>query len=386
MSRVDHVLGFQLGIRALELRDHVARVDRPQLVGDGHRRGIAERHRLEVACRRQLLQRVEILAGGLEQRFCGLERDPALDGRTRHVLVRRDQIELLTRLPLHDVETVTGWLGLVDDEHARRPLLRAHLVLVGPAAVVGHRPAAEGLRIELIAVGGIGNGRIVDEHHERLALHVHALVIVPVELGCDYAVAHEDELGILERRGRRYVFGPRDDIVFPLERLLLPALPEHQRCRRRRDPDQRHGLEIRSIRVAGFQAGGLELLGQVANREFLAPRARCASFELIRRQFFRVRQHRVDVDDGELTNRHVGRGGRRRRDRRAGRRGAAARHAQSTRTTRTGHRAQREDDPAVARNSHGFSVYLPPFIRSRVASASTLVALTMSSMRQYSSG
>ena len=179
--------------------DDVARVDRAQLVVERHRRRHAERHRLEVARRRQLLQRVEVLPAHLQQRLARVERHPPLDGRAPHVLVGRDQIELLAEIALHDREGIAGRTGLVNDDHAGRALLGADLVLVGPAAVVRHRLAAERLRIELGGVVGIGHGRIVDEHHQRLALHVHALVVVPVELGRDHAVADEHQLGILDR-------------------------------------------------------------------------------------------------------------------------------------------------------------------------------------------
>ncbi len=166
---VDDVLVLELRIGSLESADDVLRVDRPQLVPDRHRRRHAQRHRLEVARRGQRLQRVEILARRLQQR---LSPEPSavqlLDRRAPRVLVRGvANIELLARLPLDDVEAVPRGTGLVDDQDAGRAFLRADLVLVGPAAVVRHRLAAERLRIELPRVRRIRHRRIVDEHHEQ---------------------------------------------------------------------------------------------------------------------------------------------------------------------------------------------------------------------------
>ena len=76
--------------------------------------------------------------------------------------------------------------------------------------------------VELVGVRWIGHRRIVDQHDQRLALDVDVLVVVPVVLGRDDAVADEDQLGIGDARRRRDVLGPGDDVVFPLQRLLLP--------------------------------------------------------------------------------------------------------------------------------------------------------------------
>ena len=96
---VDHVLVLAASDRALELADDVLRVDRAQRVVKLHRRRDAERHRLELAGRRLLLQRVEILAGQLQQLACAWSSviQPSIDDAA-HVLVGRDEIELLADL------------------------------------------------------------------------------------------------------------------------------------------------------------------------------------------------------------------------------------------------------------------------------------------------
>ena len=181
------------------------------------------------------------------------------------------EIELLGDLRLHDVERIAGRTGLVNEQHAGGALLLADLVLVGPAAVVGHRLAAERLRIERVGVGGIGHRRIVDEHHERLALHVDALVVVPVELRRDHAVADKHQLGVVEARAVGHVLGPRDHIVVPLQALLLRALLEDERRAVRRDADERHLLDVGAVGVAGLETDLRELIDQVLDGRALRP-------------------------------------------------------------------------------------------------------------------
>ena len=191
----------------------------------------------------------------------------------------------------------------MDDQHACGAPHRANLVLVGPAAVVRHRPPAERVRIELARPGGIGHGRIVDQHDERLALHVDALVVVPVEFGCDDAVADEDEVRLVDARGVGDMLRPRNHVVFPLERELTRALREHQRRGRRSDADERHLLNVAAVGVARLEADLLELIDQVGHGQRLAPGARRAPFELVGRQRFRVRHHLADVHVGQLRER-----------------------------------------------------------------------------------
>ena len=74
----------------------------------------------------------------------------------------------------------------MDDQHARGAAPRGFLIFVGPAAVIGHRLAAE-IAFPALEIG------VVDEHDEHLALDVVALEIVPVALGRGHAVADEDQ-------------------------------------------------------------------------------------------------------------------------------------------------------------------------------------------------
>src|SRR5690606_16385068 len=120
---------------------------------------------LEVTRRRGLLQRVEVLACGPEELARAVEVNPAFDLRAARVLVWRFEVEPLAIEALNHVPAVAGRPRLVHDEHGRRALLGALLVLVGPATVVRHRWSAEDRGIEL-AVGAFDR-RIVHEHDER---------------------------------------------------------------------------------------------------------------------------------------------------------------------------------------------------------------------------
>ena len=68
------------------------------------------------------------------------------------------------------------------------------------------------------------------------------------------------------RGRRRHVLGPRHDVVFPLERLrAAPPFREHERRRRRRDPDERHLLDVGAVGVARLEADLLELVGEIGD-------------------------------------------------------------------------------------------------------------------------
>ena len=206
-----------------------------------------------------------------------------------HVLVGRDQVEFLAQVALHDRERIAGGPGFVHDEDRGRALARSLFELVGPAAVVGHRVALERLRVELGRIGRIGHRRIVDEDEDRLALDVHVLEVVPVEFGRFDAIAGEHHVGVLDRRAVGHVFGPRHDIVGPLERLLLRALRHRQRLGLGAgDADERNLLHVGAVRISRLQVQLLELILDVFDGELFAFRAGCAPFVFVRGQHLDV--------------------------------------------------------------------------------------------------
>src|SRR6266550_3397127 len=62
------------------------------------------------------------------------------------------------------------------------------------------RPGAtpEHLLVEPGRIIGVGHLRIIGQHHERLALDIEPLEVVPAILRRDHAVADEDELRALD--------------------------------------------------------------------------------------------------------------------------------------------------------------------------------------------
>jgi hypothetical protein len=219
-------------------------------------------HRTELARRGLLLQRVEVLTGQLHEFSRAIDRDPSLDVDPSHVLVGRHEIELLRRLCLHYLERIAGGLGFVDDEHSGGALPRANLVLVSPAAVVGHRLAAECLRV-------VRDGRIVDEHHQRLSFNVNVLVVVPLVFRSDDAVADKHQVRSINARGVGHVFRPGNDVVLPFQRQPFTPLVERQRRWRRRNADERHLLNVGTIGVAWLESGLLKLIDEITNGQIL---------------------------------------------------------------------------------------------------------------------
>ena len=153
VRRVDHVLVAQLRVAALELGEDVLRLNRSHRVANRQRRPELERHRTEVTRESLFLERVEILAGLCQQLLRRVEREPAFDCGSAHVLVRRHEIESFAQIPLDDGERIACGPGLVDDEDAGGATPRALLELVRPATVIGHRRAVEQAGVELRRIG-----------------------------------------------------------------------------------------------------------------------------------------------------------------------------------------------------------------------------------------
>ena len=91
---------------------------------------------------------------------------------------------------LHRRPAIGGRIGLMDHQEADGAPARGFLVLVGPAAVIGHGLAAE------VALAGLEVG-VIDQHQADLPLHVDALEVVPVPLGRGHAIAKEDDGRVL---------------------------------------------------------------------------------------------------------------------------------------------------------------------------------------------
>ena len=244
-------------------------------VPDGHRRGDAERRRAKLAAGGGGLEGIEVEAGHGRQRLGLVERDPALEIGPAHVLVRRHQVELLARHPLHHRPGVAGRTGLVHDEDRRGVMALALLVLVGPPTVIRHRLAAENGAVESGGPRRIRHRWIIHQHDERLTGDIHPLEVVPPILGRLDAVAHEHDVGVGDRGPVGHVLREGRDVLLVVEYPTLAVTLEHEGAfHRRGDADQRHLLHVAAVGVSGSQPHPLELALQVGDGAVFARRSR----------------------------------------------------------------------------------------------------------------
>lgn len=244
--------------------------------------------RLEVAALGLLLGGFEVEAGGLEQLDRAVALDPAFQQGVRLARLVADDVEQRGGVRvLHRRPAVGGRRGLMDHQEADRPAARGLFVLVGPAAVIGHRLAAE------VALAGLEVG-IVDQHEGDLALQVDALEVVPVTLGRGHAIADEDDRGVLDGDLRRAGLGCAQGDVLALGPGLGLAAGGDADADRALDLEagQRHVLGPGALALhqisTRLQSGVLELVDDVGDRFLLAFGGRAATFELIGRQHLHV--------------------------------------------------------------------------------------------------
>ena len=128
---------------------------------------------------RLLAQGSQVEARIGEQPGRRVERQPADHPRLVHMVAGVVHIVLGARPGgLDDVPAVGSRRGVVDDEGGGGALPRRFLIFVGPAAVIGHRPAVE----RPLQALGLPIG-IVDEDDHRLAAHVDTGIVVPARSG-----------------------------------------------------------------------------------------------------------------------------------------------------------------------------------------------------------
>ena len=216
---------------------------------------------------------VHRLAGQGQELLACLAGEPAGEGQGGLV---RLALELGAVERPDDGVGVTGRLAGVDDEARLGAAAGGLLELVRPAAVVGQRLAAEQFRVV--------RRRLVGEQHDDLALHVHALVIVPLELRRGDAVAEEDRLGV-ELFPFRLRLAPAGEALLAGDVQLGLALDRlERRFRARDDAQQRHGLEVRAAVADRLEAGLLELVREILGGQLLAARSGAAPFQAVARQ------------------------------------------------------------------------------------------------------
>ncbi len=215
--------------------------------------------------------------------------DPAFERRMLGRRVLADDVEHGDGVGvLDDRPAVGGGRGFVDDQHARGAAPRGLLVLVGPAAVIGHRLAAE------IAVTAFEIG-VVDKLDQQLAFDVEPLEIVPVALGRADPIADEDERSVGEVDGGLAVGrrANRDEIALRQVEALAVAKVEGEP--RRADDvrlEQGHGLRPLPPAIdqvaARLEPGLAELTDDIIDRFGLGAGGGSAAFEAVGAQGLHV--------------------------------------------------------------------------------------------------
>ena len=250
-------------------------------------------NRMEVCGLGPGLLGLEIETGPAEQVDGLIPLDPALQQGMGLARRRADHVELRGGVGiLHRGPAIGGRRGLVHDQHAHGPLAGCLLVLVGPAAVIGH-----GLAFEPTGGGMSRRGleiRIIDQDDRDLALEVHALEIIPVPLRGLDAIADEDE----GRPGDVHPLDRQQGMDHRLVALMHdpgPVLVGKGQLRRGADLEAAQGrvlgpgaLAVGAQVTAGGQAQRLELAGDIVEGLHLRRRRRAATFEGVARQDLHV--------------------------------------------------------------------------------------------------
>ena len=280
---VDHPLVrvFRAGKNAHHIvRDHLPGVDR-EGGGEGD---AAQRGRLEVAGLGERLLGLEVEARGLEQGDRRVVLDPGFEGGVDLGRVLADDVEDRVGVGVLDrVPAVGGGAGLVDHDEADGAAARGLLILVGPAAVVGH-----GLAAEVAPILAVGRGLVVgvvDQDERDLAMQIDTLEVVPIALRRLHAIADEDHGDVLHvdpgDAGLRRADGDLDALV-PGHGLAAGLGGEGDRAldvKLGEGDVLGPGPADLGLVAARLQARGLELAGNVGDRLGLARGRGAAALE-----------------------------------------------------------------------------------------------------------
>ena len=201
----------------------------------------------------------------------------------------------------------------MNEDGRRRALEGGDFVLVGPAAVVGQLVALEHRLVEPRRVVRIGHGGVAREHEDRLAAHVHVLVVVPTVFRRDDAVADEHDVGFFHVHFRHEPRRARHEIVGVTQRRRASAGGQAHFWPGD-DARQRHFLHETAVRVARLEAEFFELLRDVLDGKLLAARSRRTPAEFIGREHGDVREEVFRVDRVECRLRRRVKGCRGHRD------------------------------------------------------------------------
>ena len=260
----DDVMGGDLTGRHIEL---------------GREAGAGQGHGLEVAAASLGLQRLEIQTGAAEQIDGDVALNPALDRNPLSRRILAQDVELGHAPGVGDrLPAIGRRRRLMDDQHPGRALTRHLLVFVGPAAIVGHGLAAEGVQGRFFEIG------VIDQDDQHLAAQILPLEVVPIPLGRGDPIADEDQGRVLQadvlgrvagREGDLASLGHRQGPVAQLQRRLDVGLGEAV---------QDHVLGPLAVRTARLEAGGGVLAAQIVDHLLLGRGGDAAPLETVVRQ------------------------------------------------------------------------------------------------------
>ena len=170
---------------------------------------------------------------------------------------------------------------------------RADLVLVGPPSVICARLSFEEIRFLRV------RRRIIDEHHQRLAVRIETFVVIPSILGRDDTMTDEDHVGVDRARCRLRLIGGNKIVTMFQRPNRCRAFFRKREARLRRvhgDAEERDALVVGAVVAGGLEAVRLELRRDVLHREIVTSRAWAATLEQIAGEEFVVRAHRIRAE------------------------------------------------------------------------------------------
>ena len=288
MRGVDHRFVFQRGVRSGQHGNHIVRRKRTNLADhlrlQPHRQGPG----MKIAGTGVRHHLVEVEPRHRGQLFRDIQLHPGSHSQLGRVLDL--EIGLLPRIRVpHHLPRIAGHIGLVNQHHAHRAFARCLFILVGPAPIVGQRPAREELRVI--------RRWLIHQHQQHFTAHVDALVIVPVIFRRVDPVTHIDDRCIDRRRGLlRLVVAHILIEQLQIERRALLRLERERRLRQCGHSDQGDFLHVGSVVARRLQPIEGELCAHVLGRNVASALSGTAAFEQVMRQKSHVRPNAFRID------------------------------------------------------------------------------------------
>src|SRR5690606_28676821 len=206
---------------------------------NSNRHSCAQINRFEIWSRSCLERLGEIHSTKAQQLISHGFGNPAFDPRTFLFLARQTELFASPRA-LDHIPWISGHFVVMNKNRTSSSLTGGLFQLVSPAAVIGQGPPSKKI--------GVFRGRIIDQKHQNLTLQVLTLKIIPVRLRCTNAVPSEYQRHLFQGNGLLLNPRPCDKLLAERIALNLTAVSYFEgHLSIRRDSDQWHGLEVRTI-------------------------------------------------------------------------------------------------------------------------------------------